>query len=154
MAPVLPGGIPLGKDALGRSGTGPVDGRLAPAGEPGVDAGEGAGAEEAPGGGERRGMRALVEERWDIIPGAEPMEALAARVGAGLDHMLSAIGPGGTGAAVLHGGVIGELCRQVTRSRAFAFIHADNCSITRIVEFSIGHRLLRSFNDTAHLATA
>jgi probable phosphoglycerate mutase len=97
-------------------------------------------------------MRALMEERWDVIPGAETMESLAARVGAGLDAMLSAIGSGGTGAAVLHGGVIGELCRQVTKSRPFAFIHADNCSVTRIVQFSVGHRLLRSFNDTAHLA--
>ena len=96
-------------------------------------------------------VQALMEERWDAIPGAESMDALAARVGAGLDAMLSAIGPGGTGAAVLHGGVIGELCRQVTRSRPFAFIHADNCSISRIVQFSVGHRLLRSFNDTAHL---
>ena len=96
-------------------------------------------------------MRALMEERWDVIPGAETMESLAARVGAGLDTMLAAIGSGGTGAAVLHGGVIGELCRQVTKSRPFAFIHADNCSVTRIVQFSVGHRLLRSFNDTAHL---
>jgi len=97
-------------------------------------------------------MKALMEERWDIIPGAETMESLGARVRAGLDAMLAAIGPGGMGAAVLHGGVIGELCRQVTGSRPFAFIHADNCSITRIVQFSVGHRLLRSFNDTAHLA--
>jgi 2,3-bisphosphoglycerate-dependent phosphoglycerate mutase len=99
-------------------------------------------------------MQALMEERWDVIPGAESMESLGSRVAAGLDTMLAAIGPGGLGAAVLHGGVIGELCRQVTRSRPFAFIHADNCSITRIVQFSIGHRLLRSFNDTAHLAGA
>ncbi len=97
-------------------------------------------------------MQALIEERWDAIPGAESMDSLAARVGAGLDAMLAAIGPGGVGAAFLHGGVIGELCRQVTKSRPFAFIHADNCSVTRIVEFGIGHRLLRSFNDTAHLA--
>ena len=97
-------------------------------------------------------MKALMEERWDIIPGAETMESLSARVRTGLDAMLAAVGPGGVGAAVLHGGVIGELCRQVTSSRPFAFIHADNCSITRIVEFSVGHRLLRSFNDTAHLA--
>ena len=96
-------------------------------------------------------MRALMEERWDVIPGAEPMDRLAARVGAGLDAMLDAIGPGGTGAAVLHGGVIGELCRQVTGSRPFAFIHADNASISRIVALTSGHRLLRSFNDTAHL---
>ena len=97
-------------------------------------------------------MRALMEERWDVIPGAEPMDALAERVGRGLDAMLDAIGPGGTGVAVLHGGVIGELCRQVTGSRPFAFIHADNCSITRVVQFATGHRLLRNFNDTAHLA--
>src|SRR5215208_6593932 len=99
-------------------------------------------------------MQALIEERWDAIPGAESMDRLAERVGAGLDAMLGAIGPGAVGAAVLHGGVIGELCRQVTRSRPFAFIHADNCSVTRIVQFSVGHRLLRSFNDTAHLAGA
>ncbi len=97
-------------------------------------------------------MRALMEERWDVIPGAEPMDRLAERVGRGLDTMLDTIGPGGTGVAVLHGGVIGELCRQVTRSRPFAFIHADNCSITRVVQFSTGHRLLRNFNETAHLA--
>ena len=96
-------------------------------------------------------MRALMEERWEVIPGAETMDALAERVGRGLDAMLEAIGSGGTGVAVLHGGVIGELCRQVTRSRPFAFIHADNCSITRIVQFSMGHRLLRNFNDSAHL---
>ena len=55
-------------------------------------------------------------------------------------------------AAVLHGGVIGELCRQVVHSDTFAFIHADNGSISSIVEFAGGHRLLRSFNDIAHLA--
>ena len=96
-------------------------------------------------------MRALMEERWDVIPGAEPMEAVAERVARGLDTVFERIGPGGTGVAFLHGGVIGDLCRQVTRSRNFAFIHADNCSITRVVQFATGHRLLRSFNDTAHL---
>jgi probable phosphoglycerate mutase len=97
-------------------------------------------------------MRALMEERWDIIPGAEAMDHLAERVGRGLEAMLEATGPGGTGVAFLHGGVIGELCRQVTGSRPFAFIHADNASITRVVQFSTGHRLLRNFNETAHLA--
>ena len=97
-------------------------------------------------------IRALMEERWDLLPGGEPMDRLAERVGAGLDAMLDAIGPGAAGAAVLHGGVIGEICRQVTGSRPFAFIHADNCSISRVVRLSMGHRLLRSFNDTAHLA--
>jgi probable phosphoglycerate mutase len=96
-------------------------------------------------------MRALMEERWDVIPGGETMDSLAERVGRGLDQMLAAIGPGHAGVAVLHGGVIGEICRQVTRSRPFAFIHADNGSITRLVQLGIGHRLLRSFNEIAHL---
>ena len=96
-------------------------------------------------------MQALMEERWDRIPGGEPPDRLQARVAAGLEAMLAAIGPGGAGAAVLHGGVIGELCRQVTGSRPFAFIHSDNASISRVVAFATGHRLLRSFNDTAHL---
>ena len=61
------------------------------------------------------------------------------------------LAPGARAAAVLHGGVIGELCRQVTGSRPFAFIHADNGSFSRLVAFATGHRLLRNFNDTAHL---
>jgi probable phosphoglycerate mutase len=96
-------------------------------------------------------MRALMEERWDVIPGAEPMDSLAERVRTGLDRVFAATGEGGTAVAVLHGGVIGEVCRQVTRSRPFAFIHADNGSITRVLQFPTGHRILRSFNDIAHL---
>jgi probable phosphoglycerate mutase len=52
---------------------------------------------------------------------------------------------------VLHGGVIGEICRQATSSRPFAFVHSDNCSISRLVVLPGGRQLLRSFNDTAHL---
>jgi probable phosphoglycerate mutase len=96
-------------------------------------------------------MRALMEQRWDLIPGAETNEALAERVGRGLETLFAAIPAGGVGAAFLHGGVIGEVCRQVTRSATFAFIHADNGSISRVVQFSTGHRILRSFNEIAHL---
>src|SRR4051794_39113758 len=96
-------------------------------------------------------MRALMEQRWDVIPGAESNEALAERVGRGLDAIFAAIPAGGVAAAFLHGGVIGEVCRQVTRSATFAFIHADNGSISRVVQFSTGHRILRSFNEIAHL---
>jgi probable phosphoglycerate mutase len=53
---------------------------------------------------------------------------------------------------VVNGGVIGELARQATRSRPFAFVHADNASITRLVVFADGRQLLRSFNDVAHLS--
>src|SRR3954452_4650742 len=36
-------------------------------------------------------VRALMAERWDLIPGGKPMDQLAARVAAGLDAMLEAI---------------------------------------------------------------
>jgi probable phosphoglycerate mutase len=94
----------------------------------------------------------IAAERWDVIPGAEPAEEFAARVRAGLESVVSAVGPGAVGCAVVHGGVIGELARQATGSRPFAFVHADNCSISRLVVFAEGRWLLRSFNDTAHLA--
>ena len=93
----------------------------------------------------------LAAERWDLIPGAEPADDFAARVRSGLAAVVAAAGPGTVVAAVVHGGVIGELCRQATGSRPFAFTHSDNCSITRIAVFADGRQLLRSFNDTAHL---
>ena len=94
----------------------------------------------------------VASERWDTIPGAEPAEQFAERVAAGLRKVIEAVGPGATAVAVVHGGVIGELARQATLSRPFAFVHADNCSITRLVVFGDGRQLLRSFNDVAHLA--
>jgi probable phosphoglycerate mutase len=94
----------------------------------------------------------IASERWDTIPGAEPAEQFAERVTAGLREVIAAVGPGATAVAVVHGGVIGELARQATSSRPFAFVHADNCSITRLVVFGEGRQLLRSFNDVAHLA--
>jgi probable phosphoglycerate mutase len=99
-------------------------------------------------------IQVVDEERWDVIPNAEPMEEFAERVAAGLARMIELTGAGGVSAAFVHGGVIGELCRQATLSRPFAFVHADNCSITRLVTFDGGRRLLRTFNDTAHLPVA
>jgi 2,3-bisphosphoglycerate-dependent phosphoglycerate mutase len=96
--------------------------------------------------------RLFDEERWDVIPGAEPMAGFAARVREGLDRVVASIDPGSSAVAVLHGGVIAEICHQVTSSRPFAFIQVDNTSITRLVRFANGHWLLRGFNDTAHLA--
>jgi probable phosphoglycerate mutase len=95
--------------------------------------------------------RLFDEERWDVIPGAESMEAFGQRVGEGLRQIADATGAGGTGAAVLHGGVIAEICRQVTSSRPFAFLQVDNTSITRIVRLAGGRWVLRYFNETAHL---
>jgi probable phosphoglycerate mutase len=97
-------------------------------------------------------FKILEAESWDVIPGAEPREEFAARVRTGLEEVVAAVGPGALGAAAAHGGVIGELCHQATQSRPFAFVHADNASITRLVVFADGRLLLRSFNDTSHLA--
>lgn len=96
-------------------------------------------------------QRVLAEERWDVIPGAEPAAEFAERVERGLEAVVSATGPGGRAVAVVHGGVIAEACRQTTASRPFAFLLVDNCSITRLVVFPDGRRILRAFNETEHL---
>jgi 2,3-bisphosphoglycerate-dependent phosphoglycerate mutase len=90
-------------------------------------------------------------QRWDVIPGAETMEDFAARTRAGLQRMIDGVEPGATIAAVVHGGVIGELCRQASDSRPFAFVHADNGSLTRLVLLAEGHWWVRSFNEGGHL---
>jgi 2,3-bisphosphoglycerate-dependent phosphoglycerate mutase len=93
----------------------------------------------------------FAEQRWDAVPNAEPAERFAARVRSGLERVVAAVGPNTVAAAVTHGGVIGELCRQATDSRPLAFVHADNASLTRLVVLPDNRWLLRSFNDTAHL---
>jgi probable phosphoglycerate mutase len=96
----------------------------------------------------------IASERWDTIPGAEPAEEFAARVSVGLQRVVDTVGPGSVAVAVVHGGVIGEIARTATSSRPFAFVHADNCSVSRLVVFGDGRQLLRSFNDVAHLASS
>lgn len=95
--------------------------------------------------------RVFEEQRWDVVPGAEPMHAIARRARDGVRAIVRAAGPGSLTAAFLHGGVIGELCRQATGSRPLAFVHVDNAAISRLVVFPSGRWLLRTFNDTGHL---
>ncbi|MBW3652760.1 MAG: histidine phosphatase family protein [Actinobacteria bacterium] len=101
--------------------------------------------------GDPRIAEVFAQQRWDVIPGAETMEALAQRTSAGIERILAGVQPGATVAAVVHGGVIGELCRQVSGSRPFAFVHADNGSLSRIVALPDGRRWVRTFNEGAHL---
>lgn len=96
-------------------------------------------------------LEVFAQERWDAIPNAESSEAFGGRLRAGIEAIVRAVGPGVVAAAIVHGGVIGELCRQASGSRPFAFVHADNGSLSRLVVFGDGRWLLRSFNDTAHL---
>jgi probable phosphoglycerate mutase len=97
---------------------------------------------------------AFINQRWDVIPGAEPMDAFAQRARRGLEHVAQATGPDATAVAVVHGGVIAELCHQVTGSERFAFVHVENASFTTLLRSSMGAWHLRSFNDTAHLLAA
>jgi probable phosphoglycerate mutase len=91
-------------------------------------------------------------ERWDVIPNAEPMEDFAARVRRGMELLIEAAGPDGTTLAIVHGGVISEVCRQVTGATPFAFLYAENGSLTRLMCLPSGKWTLLAFNDTAHLA--
>jgi len=93
--------------------------------------------------------RMWAEERWDVIPGAETNEALAARVTASLDEIVTAHA-GGRVAVFVHGGVIAAALAQATSSRPFAFIGADNGSVSHLLVVE-GSWVLRRFNDTAHL---
>ena len=89
------------------------------------------------------------QERWDIIPGAEEARAFAARVGAAISQ-IAAAHPGQRVAVFTHGGVIGQALAQAARSRPFAFVGADNGSISRLV-VTDERWMIRLFNDTAHL---
>lgn len=96
-------------------------------------------------------MRSFTEQRWDVIPGAEKDELFAERVRRGFDHVVAQAGPDVSVAAIVHGGVIAEMCRQATGSEPFAFLGADNTSVNRFVVFEDGRLRLRSYNDTGHL---
>jgi probable phosphoglycerate mutase len=95
--------------------------------------------------------RMVEEERWDVIPGAESTEAFAKRVADGLRMVAEIAGPGATAVAFVHAGVIAEACRQASASRPFAFVAAENGSITRLIALPEGRLTLRSFNETGHL---
>lgn len=95
--------------------------------------------------------RMLDEENWDVVPNTERMAAFAVRVRAGIGRVLDAVEPGCAAVVIIHGGTIGEICRQATGSRPFAFFGPENTSISRLVVHENGHWSLRSFNDVSHL---
>lgn len=96
-------------------------------------------------------VQVMQEQRWDLIPGAESQSMFAARVRSGLDTVADAAETGAPAVAITHGGVITELCHQVTGSEPFAFLLNANGSITRVVRMPDRRWVLVSFNDTEHL---
>jgi len=97
--------------------------------------------------------RVFAEQRWDVIPNAEPVDQYRRRLRAGIEKVAAAAGPDAVVAAFSHGAAIAEICHQATDSRPFAFVTVDNASITRLVVLADGTWILRSFNDTAHLGS-
>ncbi len=89
------------------------------------------------------------QERWDVIPGGEPLDDFDERVWRGFQEIVAAH-PDERVMAVAHGGVIGQLLHRVTGSRRFAFSGADNASISEIVA-SPERIILRRYNDVSHL---
>jgi probable phosphoglycerate mutase len=97
-------------------------------------------------------LKMFDEQRWDVIPGAEPTAAFRARVSDGITR-IAAAHPNQKVAVVVHGGVIGMIMSIATGAGTFAFVGADNASISQVVV--LGDRwIVRRFNDTAHLNPA
>jgi probable phosphoglycerate mutase len=95
-------------------------------------------------------QRLWAEQRWDAIPGGEPAEQFAERVRRGIER-IAAAHPDQRVAVFTHGGVIGQALAHAAGSRPFAFLGADNGSISHLV-VSGDRWEIRRFNDTGHLA--
>jgi probable phosphoglycerate mutase len=94
--------------------------------------------------------RVVAEQRWDLIPGAEPAVSLATRVRAALQRIATAH-PGERVAVFTHGGVVAQALALATGAPPFAFLTGRNASLSQVV--LAGERwTVRRFNDTAHLA--
>ena len=94
-------------------------------------------------------VRMWNEQRWDVIPGSESAEAFAERVRAGVGR-IAAAHPDQRVVVFSHGGTIGQVLSEATGSRPFAFLGADNGSISHVV-VEPDRWTVRRFNDTTHL---
>ncbi len=91
----------------------------------------------------------LREQRWDVVPGAESRAVFGGRLRAAVER-IAASHPGGRVVVFSHGAAIGEIVAQASGSTPFAFINADNASLSRIV-VTPERWIVRGYNDTAHL---
>lgn len=94
--------------------------------------------------------RMYAEQRWDVIPGGEPVADFDRRVRRSIER-IAAGHRDELVVAVVHGGVIGQVINIAAGTSGFAFLGADNASISHIVVEE--HRwVIRCFNDTSHLS--
>jgi 2,3-bisphosphoglycerate-dependent phosphoglycerate mutase len=94
-------------------------------------------------------LRMIDEQRWDIIPGAEDVDAFAARVRAALARIADRH-RGESVAIFTHGGVIGQAIGDAVGSDPYPFNASDNGAIAQLVQTSKRSKV-RRFNDTTHL---
>lgn len=94
-------------------------------------------------------LQAAEQEEWGLIPGAETNDQVRGRIRAAFDRLEAAHGDERV-AACVHGGIIGAVMAMASGSRPFAFLGAENGSITRVVLHE-GAIRVRSFNDVSHL---
>ncbi|HEX6417201.1 MAG TPA: histidine phosphatase family protein [Acidimicrobiales bacterium] len=94
-------------------------------------------------------QRMFAEQRWDVIPGAEPGDSFAARV-RGAIRRIAGAHRDETVVAVSHGGVIGQALAEAVGARGFAFSGSDNAGISHLV-VTDDRWIVRRYNDTAHL---
>ena len=94
-------------------------------------------------------LRMAAEQRWDVIPGAEPDDVFSARVRRGIER-IAAEHPDELAVAVVHGGVIGRVLGLATGTNGFAFSGADNASISHVV-VTPERWIVRCYNDATHL---
>ena len=94
-------------------------------------------------------LQMIREQRWDLVPGAEPVGDFARRVRGGIERIATRH-PDQRVVVVAHGGTIGEILAQASGSEPWAFVGADNASLSHLVV--AGDRwVVRRFNDTTHL---
>jgi probable phosphoglycerate mutase len=100
--------------------------------------------------------RVFQEQRWDIIPGAEPAENFAARVRGAIER-LAARHRDQCIAVFSHGGTIGEILAQACGARRLALTGSDNGAISHLVvsgDEADARWVIRCYNDTGHLRPA
>ena len=95
-------------------------------------------------------VRLREEQRWEVIPGAEPSAAFEERVSEGVRRVAGAH-PDETVVVVSHGGTISQALATASQARPFAFMNIDNASISELVVAG-DVWTVRRFNDTAHLS--
>jgi probable phosphoglycerate mutase len=90
------------------------------------------------------------EQRWDVIPGGEPLDEFDTRIRRGVGR-IGAAHPDELVVAVVHGGVIGQVLNIASGREGFSFLGADNASISHVV-IEPTRWVIRCFNDTSHLS--